>query len=174
MDLFEHSLKKQIQKEAPLADRMRPRIIEEFVGQSHILAPGRLLRRAILADQLSSLIFYGPPGTGKTTLARIIANTTQAQFISINAVLAGISDIRECIETAKKMREGKQRRAILFIDEVHRFNKVQQDALLTHVENGIIVLHRNKNTKEKMPNFFQVIDERINGISKIIFGKFLT
>jgi Recombination protein MgsA len=102
VNLFEHTHDKQIRKEAPLADRMRPRTIEEFVGQSHILAPGRLLRRAIQADQLSSLIFYGPPGTGKTTLARIIANTTKAEFLSINAVLSGIADIRKCIETAKK------------------------------------------------------------------------
>ena len=140
MNLFEHTHEKQIRKEAPLADRMRPRTIEEFVGQSHILAPGRLLRRAIQADQLSSLIFYGPPGTGKTTLARIIANTTQAEFLSINAVLSGIADIRKCIETAKKVRTEQQRRAVLFVDEVHRFNKAQQDALLPHVENGTVIL----------------------------------
>ena len=140
MNLFEHTHEKQIRKEAPLADRMRPRTIEEFVGQSHILAPGRLLRRAIQADQLSSLIFYGPPGTGKTTLARIIANTTQAEFLSINAVLSGIADIRKCVETAKKVRSEQQRRAVLFVDEVHRFNKAQQDALLPHVENGTVIL----------------------------------
>ena len=140
MNLFEHTHEKQIRKEAPLADRMRPRTIEEFVGQSHILAPGRLLRRAIQADQLSSLIFYGPPGTGKTTLARIIANTTQAEFLSINAVLSGIADIRKCIETAKKVRTEQQRHAVLFVDEVHRFNKAQQDALLPHVENGTVIL----------------------------------
>ncbi len=140
MNLFEHTHDKQIRKEAPLADRMRPRTIEEFVGQSHILAPGRLLRRAIQADQLSSLIFYGPPGTGKTTLARIIANTTKAEFLSINAVLSGIADIRKCIETAKKVRTEYQRRAVLFVDEVHRFNKAQQDALLPHVENGTVIL----------------------------------
>ena len=116
MNLFEHAHDKQIRKEAPLADRMRPRRIEEFVGQSHILAPGRLLRRAIQADQLSSLIFYGPPGTGKTTLARIIANTTKAEFLSINAVLSGIADIRKCIETAKKVRTEHQRHAVLFVD----------------------------------------------------------
>ena len=140
MNLFEHTHEKQICKEAPLADRMRPRVIDEFVGQSHILAPGRLLRRAIQADQLSSLIFYGPPGTGKTTLARIIANTTQAEFLSINAVLAGIADIRNCIETARKVRTEQQRRAVLFVDEVHRFNKAQQDGLLPHVENGTVIL----------------------------------
>jgi len=140
VNLFEHTHKSQIRKEAPLADRMRPRTIEEFVGQSHILAPGRLLRRAIQADQLSSLIFYGPPGTGKTTLARIIANTTKAEFISINAVLSGVGDIRNCIETARKVRTEQQRRSVLFVDEVHRFNKAQQDAMLPHVENGTVIL----------------------------------
>ncbi len=140
MNLFEHTHQNQIRKEAPLADRMRPRTIEEFVGQSHILAPGRLLRRSIQADQLSSLIFYGPPGTGKTTLARIIANTTQAEFLSINAVLSGVGDIRNCIENAKKVRTEQQRRSVLFVDEVHRFNKAQQDAMLPHVENGTVIL----------------------------------
>ncbi len=140
MNLFEHTHQSQIRKEAPLADRMRPRSIDEFVGQSHILAPGRLLRRAIQADQLSSLIFYGPPGTGKTTLARIIANTTQAEFLSINAVLSGVADIRNCIDTARKVRTEHQRRSVLFVDEVHRFNKAQQDAMLPHVENGTVIL----------------------------------
>ena len=140
MDLFEKALEQSIQSEAPLADQMRPRTLEEFVGQQHILAPGRLLRRAIQADQLSSLIFYGPPGTGKTTLARIIANTTRSHFLSINAVLAGIPAIRECIESAKRFRSEQQRKTILFVDEVHRFNKAQQDALLPHVENGTVVL----------------------------------
>ena len=140
MNLFEHTHQSQIRKEAPLADRMRPRTIEEFVGQSHILAPGRLLRRAIQVDQLSSLIFYGPPGTGKTTLARIIANTTKAEFISINAVLSGVGDLRNCIETARKIRTEHQRRSVLFVDEVHRFNKAQQDAMLPHVENGTVIL----------------------------------
>ena len=140
MNLFEHTYDKQIRKEAPLADRMRPRTIEEFVGQSHILAPGRLLRRAIQADQLSSLIFYGPPGTGKTTLAQIIANTTKGEFLSINAVLSGISDIRKCLEKAETVRKNHQRRTVLFVDEVHRFNKAQQDALLPHVEKGTVIL----------------------------------
>lgn len=125
---------------APLAARMRPRTIDEFVGQTAIVGQGRLLRRAIQADQLSSLIFYGPPGTGKTTLAQIIANTTQAHFIAINAVLAGIKDIRDAIATAQERRKTFNQRTILFVDEVHRFNKAQQDALLPWVENGTVIL----------------------------------
>lgn len=140
MNLFDHARQEQIAREAPLAARMRPRTLDEFVGQEHIVGPGRLLRRAIQADQLSSLIFYGPPGTGKTTLARIIANTTQAHFIAINAVLAGVKDIRESIAVAQDQRGMYGQRTILFVDEVHRFNKAQQDALLPHVENGTIIL----------------------------------
>ena len=124
----------------PLAARMRPRTLQEFIGQDHIVGPGRLLRRAIEADQLSSLIFYGPPGTGKTTLAMVIANTTRSHFLTINAVLAGVADIRGAISEAKRRAEGFQQRTILFVDEVHRFNKAQQDALLPHVENGTIIL----------------------------------
>jgi putative ATPase len=119
---------------------MRPRRLDEYVGQDHILGPGRLLRRAIEADQLSSLIFYGPPGTGKTTLAMVIANTTESQFLTINAVLAGVADIRGAIKEAQTLWQQEQRRTILFVDEVHRFNKAQQDALLPHVENGTIIL----------------------------------
>jgi putative ATPase len=126
--------------EQPLAARMRPRTLEEFVGQEHILGPGRLLRRAIEADQLSSLIFCGPPGTGKTTLAMVVANTTRSHFLTINAVLAGVADIRQAIHEARQRREAMQQRTILFVDEVHRFNKAQQDALLPHVENGTIIL----------------------------------
>ncbi len=140
MDIFEKQGQDLLRANAPLADRMRPRVLDEFIGQDHIIGPGRLLRRAIQIDQLSSVIFYGPPGTGKTTLARIIANTTKAQFISINAVLAGVKDIREAIESAKKTLSLYAKRTILFIDEVHRFNKAQQDALLPHVENGVLVL----------------------------------
>jgi putative ATPase len=140
MDLFDHARQEQIAREAPLAARMRPRTLDEFIGQEHIVGPGRLLRRAIQADQLSSIIFYGPPGTGKTTLARIIANTTQAHFIAINAVLAGVKDIREAIAVAQERRKMYGQRTILFVDEVHRFNKAQQDALLPHVENGTVIL----------------------------------
>lgn len=140
MNLFEHASQEQISKEQPLAARMRPRTLDEFIGQAHIIGHGRLLRRAIEADQLSSLIFYGPPGTGKTTLARIIANTTKAHFIAINAVLAGVKDIREAIKVAQDLRNMYGQRTILFVDEVHRFNKAQQDALLPHVENGIVIL----------------------------------
>jgi putative ATPase len=125
--------------EQPLAARMRPRTLEEYIGQAHILGPGRLLRRAIAADQLSSIILYGPPGTGKTTLARVIAGTTQAHFVSLNAVLGGVKDIREAVaEAQQQQRLG--RRTILFVDEVHRFNKAQQDALLPWVENGTVIL----------------------------------
>lgn len=130
----------QRRKDSPLAARMRPRTLDEFIGQEHILGQGRLLRRAIQADQLSSIILYGPPGTGKTTLARIIANTTRAHFLAINAVLAGVKDIREAIESAKTTRNLRGLKTILFVDEVHRFNKAQQDALLPHVENGTLTL----------------------------------
>jgi putative ATPase len=119
---------------------MRPRVLEEFIGQEHIVGHGRLLRRAIQADQLSSVIFFGPPGTGKTTLAMIIANTTESHFITINAVLAGVAQIREAIKEAKELRNLYNQRATLFIDEVHRWNKAQQDALLPHVENGTIIM----------------------------------
>ena len=130
----------QAPQNEPLAARMRPRNLNEYIGQDHIIGQGRLLRRAIQADQLSSLIFYGPPGTGKTTLARVIAGTTSSRFISINAVLSGVKQIREAIEDAQKTRDLQGRRSILFVDEVHRWNKAQQDALLPWVENGTIIL----------------------------------
>lgn len=140
MDLFEAGYRAQLERDQPLAARLRPRQLDEFIGQDHILGPGRLLRRAIQADQLSSLIFYGPPGTGKTTLAAVIANSTQSHFISINAVLAGVADIRQAIEQAQERRKLHSQRTILFVDEVHRFNKAQQDALLPWVENGTVIL----------------------------------
>jgi putative ATPase len=140
MDLFEQKYREKIESEAPLADRMRPQTLDEFVGQDHIVGVGRLLRRAIEADRLSSLIFFGPPGTGKTTLASIIARTTRAHFMAINAVLAGVKDIREAIATAMDKGKYYQQKTILFVDEVHRFNKSQQDALLPWVENGTIIL----------------------------------
>ncbi len=139
-DLFDLRRQALLEKEQPLAARMRPRTLDEFYGQEHIVGPGRLLRRAIQADQLSSLIFYGPPGSGKTTLARIIANTTRAHFIALNAVLAGVADIRNAIAVAQEKRGMYGQKTILFVDEVHRFNKAQQDALLPHVENGAVIL----------------------------------
>jgi putative ATPase len=139
-DLFALRRNELADKEAPLAARMRPRTLDEFIGQEHIVGPGRLLRRAIQADQLSSVIFYGPPGTGKTTLARVIANSTRGHFIAINAVLAGVADIRQAIAEAQERRGQFGQRTILFVDEVHRFNKAQQDALLPWVENGTVIL----------------------------------
>ncbi len=124
----------------PLAARMRPKTLDEYVGQDHIVGKGRLLRRAIAADQLTSVIFYGPPGTGKTTLARVIANHTSSAFITLNAVLTGVADIRGAISNAEDQRKLYNRKTILFVDEVHRWNKSQQDALLPWVENGTIIL----------------------------------
>ncbi|MCD6401891.1 MAG: AAA family ATPase, partial [Anaerolineales bacterium] len=130
MDLFEHTLQERLSSEAPLAARMRPRTLDEFVGQSDIVGQGRLLRRAIEADRLfSSLILWGPPGTGKTTLAMIIANQTQSHFETLSAVLAGKAELRQVIKEAKERRSLYHKRTILFIDEVHRWNKAQQDAL---------------------------------------------
>ena len=139
MNLFEQARKERLESGAPLAARMRPRVLDDFVGQEAIVGPGRLLRRAIQADQLSSLIFYGPPGTGKTTLAQVIANTTAAHFIALNAVLAGVKDIRAAIDEAQERMALHDQRTILFVDEVHRFNKAQQDALLPWVENGTVI-----------------------------------
>jgi len=137
-DLFAGASPKE--RAGPLADRMRPRKLDEFIGQDHIVGPGRLLRRAIQRDRLSSIILSGPPGTGKTTLARVIANTTSSRFISINAVLSGVQAIRDSVDSAKRERDLYDRRTILFVDEVHRWNKAQQDALLPFVENGTIIL----------------------------------
>jgi len=141
MDLFEHSRREQIEREAPLAARMRPRTLEEFVGQEHIAGKGRLLRRAIKADRLfSSIILWGPPGTGKTTLAMIIAHRTKSHFDTISAVMAGVKDIRQLVKAAKNRRGMYGQRTIVLVDEIHRFNKTQQDALLPHVEDGTIIL----------------------------------
>src|SRR3989442_7343426 len=125
---------------SPLAERMRPRTFDEFVGQEGLLAPGKPLREAIERDLLQSIILWGPPGTGKTTLARIIADTTKARFISFSAVLAGIKEIRDVMTEAERIRRSTGRRTIVFIDEIHRFNKAQQDAFLPRVEAGDIVL----------------------------------
>jgi len=130
-----------MEQESPLADRMRPQTLDEIIGQDHIIGEGRLLRRAIKADRLfSSIILYGPPGTGKTTLARVISNLTKAHFESMSAVLAGVGDLRKVIAEATERRKLYHRRTILFIDEVHRWNKSQQDALLPHVETGLVTL----------------------------------
>ena len=138
--LFDHARQERLKKESPLAARMRPQTLEEYIGQRHILAPGRLLRRAIQADRLSSLIFYGPPGTGKTTLASVIANTTKSAFVTLNAVMTGIADLKDVTKQAQRRLGEYGQRTILFIDEVHRWNKAQQDALLPWVENGTIIL----------------------------------
>jgi putative ATPase len=129
-----------IDKSAPLAERMRPRTLDEFVGQEALIAPGRPLREAIEHDRLRSIILWGPPGTGKTTLARVIANVTRAHFIAFSAVLSGIKEIREVMSEAEQARRRSGRRTILFIDEIHRFNRAQQDAFLPRVESGDIVL----------------------------------
>lgn len=140
MDLFEYNRSLQGGREAPLAARMRPSCLEDFVGQEHIVGKGKLLYRAIQSDRLSSVIFYGPPGTGKTTLAKIIANTTKSKFCQINATTAGIKEIKETVEDAKAELGMYGKKTILFIDEIHRFNKSQQDALLPHVEDGTLIL----------------------------------
>lgn len=140
MDLFTLNMENQLKQNAPLADRMRPNTISEFVGQSHILGEGKFLNRAIKADRINSMIFYGPPGTGKTTLAMIIANSTNKNFEKLSAVTSGVKDIREVINKAEEGLKLYNKRTILFIDEIHRFNKSQQDALLPFVERGIIIL----------------------------------
>jgi putative ATPase len=140
-DLFDHSVEKRMSVEAPLAARMRPRTLDEFVGQEEIVGPGRLLRRAIEADRLfSSIILWGPPGTGKTTLAQIIANQTESHFDTLSAVLAGKPELRVILKQALERRKLYNTRTTLFVDEVHRWNKAQQDALLPHVENGSVIL----------------------------------
>lgn len=140
MSIFEYTAEERMRRSAPLAERMRPRSLEEFLGQDAIVGEGKLLRRAIAADRLTSLILYGPPGTGKTTLAQVIARTTSAHFTELNAVSSGVADIRRVIEEAKQRVAVSSQRTVVFIDEIHRFNKGQQDALLPAVEKGLLIL----------------------------------
>ena len=140
MDLFDYMRQNTMEKEAPLASRMRPRTLEEVVGQKHIIGKDKLLYRAIKADKLRSVIFYGPPGTGKTTLAKVIACTTSADFMQINATVAGKKDMEEVVQKAKNNLGMYQKKTILFVDEIHRFNKGQQDYLLPFVEDGTLIL----------------------------------
>lgn len=140
MDLFDYMRENTMEKEAPLASRLRPRTLDEVVGQQHIVGKDKLLYRAIQADKLGSIIFYGPPGTGKTTLAKVIANTTSAEFKQINATVAGKKDMEEVVNAAKDSMGMYGKRTILFVDEIHRFNKGQQDYLLPFVEDGTLIL----------------------------------
>ena len=140
MDLFEYAKTKTLDRESPLASRLRPTTLEEVVGQEHIIGKDKLLYRAIKADKLTSVIFYGPPGTGKTTLAKVIANTTSAGFTQINATVAGKKDMEEVVHQAQDSLGMYGKKTILFIDEIHRFNKGQQDYLLPFVEDGTIIL----------------------------------
>jgi len=140
MDMFEHKFEEQRRQEAPLAIRMRPIGFNAFVGQEHLIGEGRVLRKAIEAGRVPSIVLWGPPGSGKTTLAYVIANTTDAHFSPISAVSAGVADLRRIIEEAKEHHKAYQRKTILFIDEIHRFNKAQQDAILPFVEDGTVTL----------------------------------
>ena len=140
MDLFEYAKSKALDRESPLASRLRPATLDEVVGQQHIIGKDTLLYRAIKADKLTSVIFYGPPGTGKTTLAKVIANTTSAEFTQINATVAGKKDMEAVVKEAQQNLGMYGKKTILFIDEIHRFNKGQQDYLLPFVEDGTIIL----------------------------------
>lgn len=140
MDLFEMQRKERLKKDSPLAQRLKPESLDEYVGQEHILAPGKLLWRAIKADRITSIILYGPPGTGKTSLAKVIANTTKSNFVQLNAVTSGVKDLKEVVKEAKNQIGMYNKRTILFLDEIHRFNKAQQDGLLPSVENGTLIL----------------------------------
>ena len=140
MDLFEYHALKAAEAEKPLADRVRPHSLKEFVGQNHVVGPEGLIRKAIESDKIFSMILWGPPGCGKTTLARIMASQTSCHFVHFSAVLSGVKDIRTVIETAREQRKLYRKRTVLFVDEIHRFNKAQQDAFLHHVESGLITL----------------------------------
>src|SRR6476646_6510404 len=140
MDLFGDVRKKNLDRVAPLAVRMRPRTLDEFVGQKHFLAPGKLLRRMLEADRLTSVIFYGPPGTGKTTLANLIAQHTKSHFEQVNAAGVGVKEVRAILDAAKERLANSGQRTVLFLDEIHRFNRAQQDILLGDVEAGVIIL----------------------------------
>lgn len=140
MDLFEYNAKVTMAGEAPLADRMRPRTLDDFIGQDEAVGEGSLIRQAIATQRLFSMILWGPPGCGKTTLARLIARASQARFVEFSAVLSGVKDIRQVIQEARQQRDHHHRRTLLFVDEIHRFNKAQQDAFLHHVETGLITL----------------------------------
>lgn len=140
MDLFSFMNETNKSTKAPLAERMKPKSLDDFIGQSHILGANKLLRRMILADQIQSIVLYGPPGTGKTSIAKVIAESTQSTFKTLNAVTSGVKDIREVVKEAEDLLGMYNKRTILFIDEIHRFNKAQQDALLPYVENGTVTL----------------------------------
>ena len=140
MDLFEYSAQKDARASQPLADRMRPRNLDEFIGQEHAVGKGTLIRRAVLEDRIFSMILWGPPGCGKTTLARIFALQTQSYFVHFSAVLSGVKEIRSVVEQAKNQQKLYRKKTVLFVDEIHRFNKAQQDAFLHHVESGLITL----------------------------------
>ena len=131
----------------PLADRMRPRTLDAYTGQAHILGQGKPLRQAIAEGNLHSMILWGPPGTGKTSLAKLLAEYTNAEFLTLSAVLAGVKDIRNAVAAARQIREMESRQTILFIDEVHRFNKAQQDAFLPYVEDGTLIFYRRDHRK---------------------------
>src|SRR5579875_3154538 len=135
-----HAAAGQAESAEPLASRLRPRSLEEFVGQEHLLGEGRLLRRCLEEDRVPSLILWGPPGSGKTTLASLIAQLTRAHFVSLSAVAAGVADLRRVAEEARKLRQLRGQRTLLFLDEIHRLNKAQQDVILPYVEQGLLTL----------------------------------